>query len=96
MEGENHYLLVITTLIGKLSLGSTGNDLKESSAALPRGDTFQNPCMAAVLSGSTRAVSYRGATVKRGKLTTTFEQGSELMATFGQRGQQMTTSGQKE
>ena len=29
-EGENQYLLVITALIGQLSLGSAGNDLKAS------------------------------------------------------------------
>ena len=64
MERENRYLLVITASIGKLNLGSAGNGLKESSAALPRGDTFQNPCMAAVPSGSTRVVSYQDATIK--------------------------------
>ena len=58
IKGENWYLLVITTLIGQVSLESTGDDVKESSTALPRGDTFQNPCMAAVLSGSTRAAGY--------------------------------------
>ena len=64
MEGENQYLLVVTASIGQLSLGSASDDLKESSTAPPRGDTFQNPCIAAVLSESTRAVGYRGATMK--------------------------------
>ena len=65
MEEENQYMLVITTLIRQLNLRSADNDLGESSAALPERDTFQNPHMAAVLSGSTRrAVSYQGATVK--------------------------------
>ena len=64
MEEENWYLVVIMTLIRQLSLGSVGNNLRESSAALPGGNTFWNPCMAAVLSGSTRAVGYLGATVK--------------------------------
>ena len=58
MEGENQYQLVITTSIGQLSLGSASNGLKESSTAPHRGDTFQNPQMAAVFSGSTRVVSY--------------------------------------
>ena len=64
MEGENQYLLVITASIGQLSLESAGNGLKGSSTALHGGDIFQNPQMAAVLSASTRAVSYEGATVK--------------------------------
>ena len=64
MERENWYLLVITASIGKLCLGSASGDLKESSTALLRGDTFWNPFMVAVLSGSTRAVSYQGATMK--------------------------------
>ena len=64
MEEENWYLLVITTSIRQLSLGSAGNDLRESSTAPPGGDTFQNPCMVAVLSGSTRVAGYQGATMK--------------------------------
>ena len=64
IEEENWYLLVVTTLIRQLNLGSTGVDLRELSTAMPGGDTFQNPYMAAVLSGSTRAVGYQGATVK--------------------------------
>ena len=65
MEEENQYMLVITALIRQLNLGSAGNDLGESSTAPPRGDTFWNPCMAAVLSGSRRrVVSYQGATKK--------------------------------
>ena len=64
IEEENQYLLVVTTSIRQLSLGSVGNDLRESSAALPGGNTFWNPCMAAVLSGSTRAISYPSATIK--------------------------------
>ena len=64
MEEENKHLLVITASIRQLSLGSASDDLRESSTALPGGDTFWNPCMVAVLSGSTRAVSYQGATMK--------------------------------
>ena len=64
MEEENHYLLVITTSIRQLSLGSVGNNLGELSAAPPGGNTFWNPHMAAILSGLTRAVGYPGATVK--------------------------------
>ena len=43
MEGENWYLLVITTSIGQLSLESASNGLEGSSTALQGGDTFQNP-----------------------------------------------------
>ena len=64
MEGENWYLLVVTASIQQLSLESAGNGLEGSLTALHGGDTFQNPEMAAVLLGSTRAVSYGGATVK--------------------------------
>ena len=58
-EEENWYLLVITASIRQLNLGSTSNGLGESSTAPPGGDTFWNACMVAVLSGSTRAVSYQ-------------------------------------
>ena len=64
MEGENQYLLVITTSIEQLSLGPSGDNPEQSSTDLPRGNMFQNLQMAAVLSGSTRAVSYGGAMVK--------------------------------
>ena len=64
MEEENQYLLVITASIRQLNLGSAGIDIRESSTAPPGGDTFQNSHMAAVLSGSTRAVSYQGATMR--------------------------------
>ena len=40
MEGENQYLLVITALIGQLSLESASNGLEGSSTALCGGDTF--------------------------------------------------------
>ena len=64
-EEENWYVLVITAWIRQLNLGSVNNNLGESSTAQPGRDNFQNPCMAAVLSGSTRrAVSNQGATVK--------------------------------
>ena len=63
-EEENWYQLVVTTSIRQLSLQSVGDDLRELSAALPGGNTFWNPHMAAVLSGSTKAVSYPGATMK--------------------------------
>ena len=65
MEEENWYVLVITTSIRQLNLESANNNLGESSTAPPGRDTFQNPCMVAVLSGSTRrAVSYQGTIVK--------------------------------
>ena len=43
MEGENQYLLVVTTLIGQLSLESASNGLKGSLTALCGRDPFQNP-----------------------------------------------------
>ena len=66
MEEENWYVLSVTALIRQLNLGSANNDFGESSTALPGRDSFQNPHMAAILSGSTRrAVSYQGANVKQ-------------------------------
>ena len=64
MEEENQYLLVITTSRRQLNLESAGNDFGESSTAPPGGDNFWNPHMTAVFSGSTRVVSYQGATMK--------------------------------
>ena len=63
-ERENHYLLIVTTSIEQLNLGPGSNNPKRSSNDSPRGNTFLNPWMAAVFSGSTRAVSHGGATMK--------------------------------
>ena len=63
-EGESWYLLVITASVEQLSLGSSSNNPERSTTDLPRGNTFQNPWMAAIFSESTRAVSYGGATIK--------------------------------
>ena len=63
-EGENQYLLVITASVGQLNLGPGSNNPDRSTTNSPSGNTFQNPWMAAIFSGSTRAVSYGGATVK--------------------------------
>ena len=63
-EGEDWYLLVITTSIEQLSLGPGSDNPKKSPTDSPRRNTFQNPWMDAVLSGSTKAVSYGGATMK--------------------------------
>ena len=63
-EGENQYLLVITASVGQLSLGPSGNNPERSTTDSPSGNTSQNPQMADIFSGSTRVVSYGGATVK--------------------------------
>ena len=42
-EGKNWYLLVVTALIGQLSIESAGNGLKGSLTAPWGRDTFQNP-----------------------------------------------------
>ena len=84
MEEENQYLLVIMTSISQLSLGSVGDNLRELSAAPPGGNTFWNPCMAAVLSGSTKAVSYPGAHHEEaGGVMQKMGLVSKLMTTFG-------------
>ena len=48
MEEESWYVLVITTSIRQLDLGTTDNDLGESVAVSPGRDAYQNPSMAAV------------------------------------------------
>ena len=64
-EEENWLHAGCYCLNKQLNLGSASNNLRESSTALPGGDTFWNPHMMAVFSRSTsRAVSYQGATVK--------------------------------
>ena len=56
-ERENWYLLVV----GQLNLGPGGDNPEIPTADE---DTFWNPQMAAIFPRSTRAISYRGATVK--------------------------------
>ena len=63
-ERENKYLLVISTSIEQLSLGPSSDNPKRSPNDTRRGNTFQNPCLAAVFYGSTRAVGRGGATMK--------------------------------
>ena len=65
MEDENQYVLVVTTSIRQLNLEITGVDLGESVTALPGRAAFQNPHMAAVLSGpARRVISGQGVIVK--------------------------------
>ena len=63
-ERENQYLLVITASVGQLNLGPSSNNPRRCTADPHDESAFQNPWMAATFSGSTRAVSYGGATVK--------------------------------
>ena len=63
-ERENQYLLVITASLGQLNLGLSGNNHKRPTTDPPEENTFWNPWMAATFSGSTRAISYGGTTVK--------------------------------
>ena len=64
MEEENQYVLVMTALIRWLNLETTSIVLRKMVTALPRRSAFQNPSMAAVLSGSARrALSDQGAIV---------------------------------
>ena len=65
MEEQNQYVLIITTSISQLNLGTANDDLGKSATAPPGRDAFWNPCMVAVLLGSTRRViSSQGTTVK--------------------------------
>ena len=64
MERENHYLLVITASIEQLNLGPDSDIPDRCPNDSPRGNTFLNPWMAAVFSGSTKEVGHGGATMK--------------------------------
>ena len=61
-EEEKWYVLVVTALIRSLNLETTGVELGDTVTTSPGGSAFQNPHMAAVLSGG--AISNQGATVK--------------------------------
>ena len=63
-EQENWYLLVVTASVWQLSLGPSGNNPERPTTDSHSGNMFQNPQMAAIFSGSTRAVSYGSATMK--------------------------------
>ena len=63
-ERENQYLLVVTASVQQHSLEPGGDNPKRSTTDSPSENTFQNPWMAAIFSGSTRVVSYGGTTVK--------------------------------
>ena len=56
-EGENQYLFVVTASVGKLNFGPHGDGPKGSRVE----NTFQNPRMATMFPGSTKAISYEGA-----------------------------------
>ena len=63
-ERENQYLLVVPASMGQLNLGPSGDDHKRSTADPHDENTFWTSWMAATFSGSTRAISYGGTTVK--------------------------------
>ena len=47
MDEENQYILVVTTSIRQLNLGTANDDLGESVTASPGKDAYQNPHVAA-------------------------------------------------
>ena len=59
-EGENQYLFVVTASVGQLNLGPHSDGLEGSRAE----NTFQNPRIATMFPGSTKAISYEGAIIK--------------------------------
>ena len=66
-EDKKWYVLVVTASIRSLNLEITGVVLRDMVTALAGGGAFQNPHMAAVLSGHIQArgaISNQGATVK--------------------------------
>ena len=63
-ERENQYLLGITASMGQLNSGPSSDNCKRSTTDPHDENMFCNSWMAATFSGSTRAVSYGGATVK--------------------------------
>ena len=65
MEEENWYILVITTSIRPLNLGTANDDLRELVTASSGRDAYWNPCMVAIFLGPTRrAISHQGMTVE--------------------------------
>ena len=60
MEGVNQYLFAVTDSVEQLTLAPHGDGPKGSRAE----NTFQNLRMAATFPGSTKAISYEGATIK--------------------------------
>ena len=67
IEEEKWYVLVVTTSIRQLNLETTSVILRDTVTASPGRSAFQNPCMAAVLSGpvpARRVISNQGTTVK--------------------------------
>ena len=90
---------VVTALIRRLNLEMTGVVLGDTVTALPDRSAFQNPCMAAVLSG--RVINNQGTTVKElddkwgppqvmSWPITTFGWKSRMMTTFRQKGSDTT------
>ena len=63
-ERESWYLLVITTSVGQLNLGPSGNNHERCAVDPHDENTFWNPPMAAMFSRCTGAVSFRCTTVK--------------------------------
>ena len=64
-EEKNWYVLVVTTSIRQLNLGTADDDLMELVAASPGRDAYQNPHMAAVFPvPMRRAISHQGMTVE--------------------------------
>ena len=62
MKEEKWYVLVVTASIRRLNLEMTGVILGDTVTTLPGGSAFQNPHMAAVLSG--RVISNQGTSVE--------------------------------
>ena len=66
-EEEKQYVLVVTTSVSSLNLEMTSVVLEDMVTVSAGGGTFQNPCMAAVLSGPVHgrgAISNQGAIMK--------------------------------
>ena len=62
MEQERWYVLVVTALIRRLNLETTGVVLRDTVTTPPSRSAFQDPHMMAVLSG--RVISNQGTTVQ--------------------------------
>ena len=60
IEGEKQYLFVVTASVGQLNLGPHEDGPEGSRTE----NTFQNPRLAAMFSGSTKAISYEGTVIK--------------------------------
>ena len=100
-EEERQYMLVVTALVRRLNLETTGAILRDTVTTSAGGVAFQNPHMAAVLSRPIQEIRVIGNRAPlcsnwEGKMWSENALKDLLMTAFGQKGRLMTTFGQKD